>query len=458
MLTDLDHLALVLADAAGQLDALARRLTLLATDPRLLGSAVLTPLTAARLEIAVARAAYGPTGVATCSVGVGALANAVLAAVALYRGADTLVAGLLRRLEVSAGMVAGRLLGPALLAGGAAAVAADQPGSSDGTRDDGTQRSPGLFGWAAAILLERIGSVPGRGDRVLAAAPGLVAGALSPLGAAGLLGPTAVGGQRSTLRAAGAVTAATPWLHDSGRVRVTMAAPRPVRPPSGAGELVARTAQLSARAGARPGTVRVDRVRGADGARAWVVHIPGTQSWQARPGANPFDLSADAAALAGRPNAVGAVVARGLRSCGARPGEPVLLSGHSLGGIAAAELAADQVLRREFTITHVVSAGSPTALSAVPDDVSVLSLEHDQDPVPWLDGEPSPDRANWVTVRRPVGGALHAHDTQEYARTGAMVDASADGSLERWRAGLDRFLDRPGATATSWEVTGQRLP
>ena len=159
------------------------------------------------------------------------------------------------------------------------------------------------------------------------------------------------------------------------------------------------------------------------------MHIPGTQSWQARPGANPFDLSADAAALAGRPNAVGAVVARGLRSCGARPGEPVLLSGHSLGGIAAAELAADQVLRREFTITHVVSAGSPTALSDVPDDVSVLSLEHDQDPVPWLDGEPSPDRANWVTVRRPVDGALHAHDTQEYARTGAMVDASADGSL-----------------------------
>jgi hypothetical protein len=221
---------------------------------------------------------------------------------------------------------------------------------------------------------------------------------------------------------------------------------------------VARTTQLSPRLGGAPATVRVDRLVAADGSRSWIVHVPGTQVWTPRAGANPFDLTTDTSALAGRTNAVGALVVAGLRSTGARSGEPILLSGHSLGGIASAELAADPLLRTEFSITHVVSAGSPTALADVPGTVSTLAVEHAQDPVPWLDGEPSPDGASRVTVRRAVDDPLLAHDGQEYALTATMIDASDDVSLERWRETLTPFLDRPGTTTTSWEVTGVRQP
>jgi pimeloyl-ACP methyl ester carboxylesterase len=234
-----------------------------------------------------------------------------------------------------------------------------------------------------------------------------------------------------------------------------------------------------------PGTVRVERVAGADGRTAWIVDIPGTHRWSPVAGTDPFDLTSDVATLAGRPSAAGATVVQALRHAGARPGEPVLLAGHSLGGMVAAQLAADPAVRREFHITHVVTAGSPIALADIPGTIHVLSLEHDDDLVPRLDGAVNPDRSGWVTVSRPVtalggntsggpsggssadlagsaGGDTHprlvvTHDGDTYAGTAALVDASSDPSLVAWRGGLGAFLARPGATATVTEVVGERL-
>ena len=148
-----------------------------------------------------------------------------------------------------------------------------------------------------------------------------------------------------------------------------------------------------------------------------------------------------------------------LRRCGAEPGEPVLLVGHSLGGMTAAGLAADPRLRGELTITHVVTAGSPIAGSGLPDDVQVLALERRQDPTPWLDGARNPDQPGWVTVEAPSPAGLQgSHDLSGYLDTAAAVDSSHDPGLVRWRAGLGDFLDRPGVVSTSWEVTGERVP
>jgi len=214
-------------------------------------------------------------------------------------------------------------------------------------------------------------------------------------------------------------------------------------------------------AGAAPGTVRVEGVRGADGRRAWVVEIPGTQDWSPRPGSNPADLTADVATMGRSSTALSATVTRGLELAGAAPDEPVLLAGHSLGGMVAAALAADVAFTRRFKVTHVVAAGSPVGAVAVPPGVAVLTLEHGDDLVPALDGTPNPDRPDWVTVRHapPVGRhPAVAHDARGYVDTAALVDASSDASLRAWRAGLGPFLDRPGATATSLAVVGRRVP
>jgi pimeloyl-ACP methyl ester carboxylesterase len=205
--------------------------------------------------------------------------------------------------------------------------------------------------------------------------------------------------------------------------------------------------------------VRVEGVRGPDGRRAWIVEIPGTQEWSPVPGRNPADLTADVAVLGRASTAAAATVVGALELAGVRPSEPVLLAGHSLGGMLAAALAADPAFTRRYRVTHVVAAGSPLAGYAVPPGIAVLALEHDDDLVPALDGAPDPDRADWVTVRRsPARGRSPgaAHDSQAYAETGALVDASDDPSLRAWRAGLARFLARPGASAAGLLVVGRR--
>jgi hypothetical protein len=255
---------------------------------------------------------------------------------------------------------------------------------------------------------------------------------------------------------------AGPWLREGGAVVAVPGPPVPVRPPAGVADVLERVFRCypDAGAGAAPGTVRVEGVRGADGRRAWVVEIPGTQDWSPLSGSNPADVTADVATMAGASTALSATVTRGLEVAGAAPGEPVLLAGHSLGGMVAAALAADAAFTRRFRVTHVVTAGSPVGPVAVPPGVAVLTLEHADDLVPALDGTPNPDRPDWVTVRQAPTVGRHparAHDARGYVDTAALVDVSADASLRSWRAGLGAFLDRPGATATSLAVVGRRV-
>jgi alpha-beta hydrolase superfamily lysophospholipase len=85
----------------------------------------------------------------------------------------------------------------------------------------------------------------------------------------------------------------------------------------------------------------VEQVTGPGGGRAWVVEIPGIGDWSPRPGVTPLDLTAAVHSMAGRPTAAGRAVSAALRAAGARAGDPVLLAGHSEGGLVAAAVAAD---------------------------------------------------------------------------------------------------------------------
>ena len=130
----------------------------------------------------------------------------------------------------------------------------------------------------------------------------------------------------------------------------------------GAADLVAAGAGLGG------GRVRVVEVARGDGGSAWVVVVPGTQEWSPRPGANPFDLTTDVRAVTGGTTLAAAGVAAALEVARARAGprsvsaDPVLLVGHSQGGILAAALASDAHFTRRHRVTHVVTTGSPVGL------------------------------------------------------------------------------------------------
>lgn len=233
------------------------------------------------------------------------------------------------------------------------------------------------------------------------------------------------------------------------------------------------TEQGSIGEGENWGQIQITEVVGADGSSSWIVQIPGTQPWDPVRGDNPVDVTTNVRLMAGESTHMNDQVRAAMIAAGVGADHPVMLTGHSQGGMTAASLASNAVFQDRFTVQAVVTGGSPIARFAIPDSVAVLSLEHDQDAVPMLEGRENPDRSTWVTVERDLSQAptgQHdpenpdrsqpalprdvgaAHGTDVYAQTGAMVDASTDPSVRAWLEQQRSFFDGAGTT-TRWDVT-----
>ncbi len=212
------------------------------------------------------------------------------------------------------------------------------------------------------------------------------------------------------------------------------------------------------------GRVRVVEVGRGDGGSAWVVVVPGTQEWSPRPGANPFDLTTDVLAVTGDATLAAAGVAAALEVARGRAGgrstvaDPVVLVGHSQGGILAAALASDAGFTARHRVTHVVTTGSPVGLFPVPDTTRVLSVERGDDPVPRLDLAPNPDRSSWVTVRTAGDGApvdVRSHRLEGYVDLVRAAEGAPRGTVEgldAWQASAGGVLGRPVRSVSELRV------
>ena len=185
-----------------------------------------------------------------------------------------------------------------------------------------------------------------------------------------------------------------------------------------------------------------------------MVVVPGTQEWSPRAGPNPFDLTTDVRAVSGGATLAAAGVAAALTLARSRSGratadDPVLLVGHSQGGILAAALASDTGFTRDHRVTHVVTSGSPVGLFPVPSRVRVLSVEHADDPVPRLDLTPNPAHATWLTVRAPTAARpvdVDRHRLDGYVATVRLLEGAPRGTvpgLDAWQASAGAFLGAP---------------
>jgi pimeloyl-ACP methyl ester carboxylesterase len=139
-----------------------------------------------------------------------------------------------------------------------------------------------------------------------------------------------------------------------------------------------------------------------------------------------------------------------MADAGIGPHDPVLVVGHSLGGMEAASLLAHD---SGFHITHVVTAGAPIAgVSGYPAGSHVLSLENQGDVVPLLDGQDNPDSVAQVTVRFDdhETSIIGNHDLAHYVHGAVAVDACDDPSVREQLVSLRQhgFLGG-GGTATS---------
>ncbi|WP_380163879.1 hypothetical protein [Jannaschia sp. R86511] len=443
-LDELDALAVALTDASGDCARLVAQVVRWAADPSLLADASGDPWALARVAEGVAAATS-----ALCLAGgrLATVAAGVAASAAAYRAGEAAVGALARGVpavlaaRARATVAVAAAQGPLPLAatglaavGGLVLVGAGAAGGAPGPLDLLVRGLPAGLGVPDVAGLALVVSRAGTATGLLAETPVRV----TDLPAAGCTAPA--GGVADLLRRGQSVAA---WREPGpgGHDTLPPGAPRPVR-----------------------GQVRIDRVQGADGAVAWVVHVPGTQEWDGDGHGSPMDLAANVALVGGAPTGVADGVARALVEAGARPDEPVAVVGHSQGGMTAVALAADPGLRRVARITHVVTAGSPLPGRTLPPGVQVLALEHRDDLVPRLDGRRHPDRTDQVTVTAPAPGgpwhrdAVPAHSSSAYVVTAERVDASRHPSLVAYRAGLAPFLDRTGAACSSRHVVLSRDP
>jgi pimeloyl-ACP methyl ester carboxylesterase len=192
-----------------------------------------------------------------------------------------------------------------------------------------------------------------------------------------------------------------------------------------------------------------------DGSRAAVVDIPGTKTWTIG-GPDVADLTTNCRAIAGRETAYERGVLLAMERAGITPDVPVLLIGHSEGGMVAVNAALHADGR--FRITHVVTAGAPVGdtVGAVPRDVRVLAVENEHDAVPHLDDRANPAKLNVLTatVHHDHGSPGSNHDLERSYVPGARdIDASDDPAIRAWLDSARPFLDATGAETRRYSIT-----
>lgn len=180
--------------------------------------------------------------------------------------------------------------------------------------------------------------------------------------------------------------------------------------------------------------IRVETYVSPGGEKTLLVLLPSTQSMLPVASANPFDLTSDATlAINPEESELQEAVMRALASAGAREAN-VILAGYSLGGVLAANIASSN----EFNVTGVVTIGSPVGHVEIPGQIPVLSLQHQNDPIPALTAATNPLTENWATATRMVElnlaePAIKAHEFEHYEKSLALADTSTNKGVVRIR-------------------------
>jgi hypothetical protein len=416
---DLYTLARDSDDLAGTLALISTQCHTMLADPNVLASALLDPKGAARFEQTLLSALDGRHGLTALAARCVQRAVGLRAAAASYQAADKASAEAIDFLRWGAGNLAG-------------AMVVDAP-------------LPSLVGLAGVglagyLLRGRIDyqrlltDHPGLVDDVVGAGPGLISGltgipVLDVTGASHLIGE----------------------FYPDGHAHVTdlgvdTSSSSMKDPPRGFGDLMAGLDYRNGIAGEGNDQIDVRVVTHQDGSTAYIVDIPGTKVWDAPGQFNPNlnDLGTNTPVLGGDVTAREQAIAEALRRAGASPTDPVMLIGHSQGGMVAAQAAHDTATGAfGYNVTHVVTAGSPIAHADVPTNVQVLALENSHDIVPHLDAADNPDRPNVTTVTfdNQSGNIGDNHNTNtSYVPAAQALDASTDPSVQVYRDGAGAFL------------------
>jgi len=380
-------------------------------EPDVLASSLLNPGGVVKFEAAMAVALDGPNGLTVTSAGIGLRGEALKATRIAYEMADELAAKGLDAGRWFAGLaVATNPIGAAVVGGGA--IAADVYLNYGGDWEKWLVDHPGMV------------------DTLIGMSPGMLSALGIPVDLAttlDLLGATYADGE--------AVTKSVGPEHHYGA-------------PDDLQDLMDGLAKRNT--GLDPGdtgpsNIDVKIIKNANGdVTGYIVDIPGTKHWNAPwdpQSANDTGVNVDA--MAGNNTVLQQGIQEALRQAGAQGSDaPVMLVGHSQGGIVAAQSAKD-LNSNGYNVTHVVTAGSPVGRIDVPSDVQVLSLENRNDIVPRLDATDNPGSPNRTTVtfENQTGTVSGNHKIEtNYAGVAGQLDNGSNPSVDRFKESAAVFF------------------
>lgn len=384
-----------------------------AADGDLVASAILSPDSFAAAEAAILDATYGPSGLVVRAATIEAQSFCFVGVVEIYRAADEARRAVIETLSYGLGYVIGVNLPTVLLAGGLAYSGLRLGGMRDDELIALLEDHPEVL---ETLVNGGGGLLDGMSDNPLLApfmdALGLDGFHPDTGSAAGDLGELLFGDYEGD-------------LNDDYPTNVF-----DYDAPGDLGDLIDDLAD-TADGGVPDGVISIQALTDADGNSSYVVQLPGTDEFFSENDIR--NMGSNLNLIAGDDTAYADAIQQAMQAAGVRPDDPVMLVGHSQGGMQAAALAGDPDFG--YHVTHVVTAGSPIATSGIPDDVSVVSLENTGDLVPLLDGESNPDSAHHTTVQADVhSGSFGAADGQNhslstYGQIADAADASGDPSV-----------------------------
>ncbi|WP_285746503.1 hypothetical protein [Lentzea sp. NBRC 105346] len=384
-------------------------------EPDVLASALLNPAGVAKFEAAMALALDGPTGLTATSAAISLRGDALRATKIAYELADELAAK---------GLDAGRwLAGRVVTAGPLSAAAAAALGGSAIATDVYANYGGDWQKW----LVDH----PGLVDTLIGMSPGMLSHPLVPLDLATTLD----------------LFAAT---YPDSDALVTDSRTYGQEPPRNLHDLLDGLARRNDSKGFEseldpdPANVDVRVVRDVNGdVTGYVVDIPGTKDWNL-PGTqmSANDLGVNVDAMAGNNTVLQKGVEEALRRAGAQDtGAPIMLVGHSQGGIVAAQATGD-LIAGGYNVTHVVTAGSPVGRIEIPGNVQMLSLENRNDIVPHLDAGDNPGSPNRTTVTFDNNSGTVGENHKipgNYTDAAGNLDKSSDPSVRRFKESATAF-------------------
>lgn len=212
--------------------------------------------------------------------------------------------------------------------------------------------------------------------------------------------------------------------------------------------------------------IKVTRV-GEGATRRWLVSVPGTDHFDPITTVNVADMESNLREELNLPSAMRLGVVKAIRAAMSQEGlsaaakirEKVLICGHSQGGMIAVALASMDPAELGFTVDAVITEGAPARRLKVRPEVAILSLEHDQDIVPALDGAPRIQKDQRVIYRRSLvmprmGSLFYAHSSTTYTETLRRFERQQTvalwGAARQVGSRLRAYLPKAGE---EWRVT-----